>query len=153
MLTVTRRRSLPATPERVWSIVAEPERLVEWWPGVQRVEDVGTRAWTTVLKPPRGGRPIRVDYTLVESEHPRRRIWRQEVEESPFERLFKTVVTELTLEPAADGGTEASLEEQVALRGFSRFGGFQIRRATRRKLDAALKGLEERIVASGWAAS
>jgi uncharacterized protein YndB with AHSA1/START domain len=152
MLTVTRRRSLPATPERIWSIVSEPERLAEWWPAVQRVEDVGSGTWTTVLKPPRGGRAVRVDYTLLESEHPRRRAWRQEVEESPFERLFKSVTTELTLEPAPDGRTQAALEEQVALRGFSRFGGFQIRRATRRKLDTALKGLEERIIASGWAA-
>jgi uncharacterized protein YndB with AHSA1/START domain len=151
MLTVTRRRRLPATPERIWSIVAAPERLVEWWPSVQRVEDVSAGAWTTVLKPPRGGRAVRVDYTLLESEHPRRRAWRQEVEESPFERLFKSVTTELTLEPAEDGGAEAALEEQVSLRGYSRFGGFQIRRATRRKLDAALKGLEERVRASGWA--
>jgi hypothetical protein len=152
MLTVTRRRRLPATPERIWSIVAEPERLVEWWPGVQRVEDAGAAAWTTVLEPPRSGRPIRVDYTLVASDHPRRRVWRQEVEESPFERLFKAVTTELRLDPSPDGGADAVLEEQVALRGFSRFGGFQIRRATRRKLDAALDGLERRILASGWPA-
>ena len=41
-----------------------------------------------------GQTPVRADYTLVEADPPRRTVWRQELEESPFERIFSSAVTE-----------------------------------------------------------
>ena len=32
------RRTIAAPRERVWAVVADPERLGEWWPGVTSVE-------------------------------------------------------------------------------------------------------------------
>lgn len=148
MPTVTRKRSLAAAPERVWRVVANPERLIEWWPQVARVEEASSDSWTTVLQSPKGGRALRADYTLVESEHPRRLSWRHEVEESPFERVLTSSVTEISLEPVEGGGTKVTISEHTGLRGFSRLGGMQIRYAGRRKLDGALDGLE-RVVAGG----
>lgn len=142
MPTVTRTRTVPAAPERVWSVIANPERLVEWWPRVQRVEEADSSAWTTVLGSEKGSRSLRADYTLVASEHPRRRSWRHEVEESPFERVLSSSVTDVELEPAPDGCTEVTIREQIGLRGFSRLGGLQIRRAATKKLDGALDGLD-----------
>jgi uncharacterized protein YndB with AHSA1/START domain len=147
---ISRSRTLPAAPERVWTLVSDPERLNEWWPGVQRVEDASRDAWTTVLVTPKG-RTLRADFTLVDSEHPRLLRWRQEVEESPFERILDSAVTELELEPAEDGGTEVKLTQRLGLRGFSRLGGMQIRMATRKQLQGALDGLGE--VAEGWRAA
>lgn len=145
---MTRRRSLAAAPERVWRVIANPERLTEWWPQVTRVEEASSDSWTTVLRSPKGGRALRADYTLVEADHPRRLSWRHEVEESPFERVLTSSVTEISLEPGDGGGTEVTISERTGLRGFSRLGGMQIRRAGRRKLDGALDGLE-RVAAGG----
>ncbi len=147
MPVISRSRRVPAAPERIWTLVSDPERLTEWWPGVQRVEDASRQAWTTVLVTPKG-RTLRADYTLVDSDHPRRIRWRQEVEESPFERILESAVTELQLEPAGEGATEIKLTQRLGLRGFSRLGGFQIRRATRRQLQEALNGLGE--LADRW---
>ena len=149
MPVISRSRTVPAAPERVWSLVSDPEKLTDWWPGVQRVEDASRKAWTTVLLTPKG-RTLRADFTLIDSEHPRLLRWRQEVEESPFERILESAVTELELEPASDGATDVRLTQRLALRGFSRLGGMQIRVATRRVLQGALDGLGE--LADGWEA-
>jgi uncharacterized protein YndB with AHSA1/START domain len=139
---VTRSRTVPAAPERLWTTVADPATLPEWWPGVQRVEDASRDAWTTVMVSPKGGRSLRADYTLLESDHPRRRSWRHEVAASPFERILRESVTDLDLEPSGPDETTVRLTARLTLRGFSRFGGLQMRRAYRRQLDGALDGLE-----------
>lgn len=139
---MSRSRTIAAIPEHVWDVVASPERLVEWWPNVQRVEDADAKAWTTVLTSPKGGRAVRADYTLISSDYARKRSWRHEVAASPFERVLSASETELVLEPAGDGETEVTLTERLTLRGMSRLGGMQMSRASKRKLDSALDGLE-----------
>ncbi len=150
MPVITRRRTVPASPERLWTVLADPEQLPTWWPRVERVEDVSRKAWTTVLSTPKGNKTLRADYTLVESDHPRRLSWRQDVEESPFERIFSSAVTEVELEPARQGGTHVKLTTQVRLRGFARFGVFQVARATKRQLTGALESLDA--LAESWKA-
>lgn len=144
MPTVTRSRTVAAPPERVWTVIANPERFADWWPHVRRVEDASSGAWTLVLGSERGSRSLRADYTLVAADHPRRLAWRHEVEESPFERVLAAAETEVELEPALEG-TRVRISERLRLRGFSRFGGLQVRRATARKLDGALAGLAEAV--------
>jgi carbon monoxide dehydrogenase subunit G len=141
MPTVSRSRVVAAIPEHVWDVVANPERLTEWWPNVQRVEEADGKAWTTVLASPKGGKLLRADFSLVASEHPRRRSWRHEVAASPFERVLTDSATDIRLEPV-EGGTEVRISEQMGLRGVSRLGGGQVKRAAKRKLDGALDGLE-----------
>ena len=141
MPSVSRSRFIAAIPEHVWDVVADPERLTDWWPNVTRVEEADGKAWTTVLASPKGGRTLRADFTLVASEHPRRRSWRHEVAASPFERVLTDSVTDVRLE-RVEGGTEVKISEEMGLRGFSRLGGGQVKRATKRKLDGALDGLE-----------
>jgi uncharacterized protein YndB with AHSA1/START domain len=146
MPTVARSRTVSAAPQRLWDVISDPHRLPEWWPGVKRVEDSADDGWTTVLGTP-AGKSIRADYTLIDSEQPWRIAWRHEVEESPFERILSDSVTELELEAAAEG-TIVRLTTRLRMRGLSRFGGFQVTRATRRQLDGALEGLQN--LASGW---
>ncbi len=147
MPVVTRARTLPAIPQRLWTLLADPDCLPRWWPGVARVEDVSGRGWTTVLQAPKG-RTLRADYTLVSSDHPSRLRWRQEVEESPFERIMSSAVTTIDLEPAEEGATEVRITAEIRLRGLSRLGGLQMGLATRRRLDTALASLAE--VVDGW---
>jgi hypothetical protein len=130
----------------LWDVVSDPVRLPEWWPGVTRVEHPSSEGWTAVLGTP-AGKIIRADYTLLDRESPSRIAWRHELEESPFERILSDSVTELELEAASDG-TVVRLTTRLRMRGLSRFGGFQVTRATRRQLDGALAGLQA--LASGW---
>lgn len=141
MPTVEKKRTIAAPPEQVWELVSDPYHLPRWWPGVERVEEVSELAWTTVLLTPKG-RTVRADYSHVSAEEPERLAWRQEVEESPFERIMSEAATELVLEPA-EAGTLVRIETRIRLRGFSRLGFLQIGRATARQLEEALEGIEQ----------
>jgi uncharacterized protein YndB with AHSA1/START domain len=139
--TVSRSRTIAAERDAVWDVVSDPYHLPRWWPGVQRVEDASELAWTKVLQSPKG-RTVRADFTRVSAEPPARLVWRQEVEESPFERILREAVTEITLEPA-DGRTRVELRSKQRLRGLARLGSFMVRRATAKQLEEALSGLEQ----------
>ena len=71
--------------------------------------------------------------------------WRQELEESPFERVFASADTRVELADSDDGGTRVALTVNEQLRGRYRFGGWVIRRAARRRLDEALSGIAEAV--------
>jgi uncharacterized protein YndB with AHSA1/START domain len=139
--TVTRSRSIPAARDEVWAVVSDPEHLPRWWPDVVRVEEASPEAWTNVLGTG-SGKTVRADFTRVEARAPEHLVWRQELEESPFERILSEAVTEVTLSPSDEGQTQVELRTRQRPRGLARFGGFLIRRAARRKLDEALDGLE-----------
>ena len=130
---------MAAPPADVWEVIADPHHLPRWWPGVVRVEDASAIAWTKVLTTDKG-KTVRADYTREAAEEPHRLRWRQELLESPFERILRESTVEVGLEPD-DSGTRVSLTAVRKLRGLSRLGGFMMRRATRRQLDEALDGL------------
>ena len=111
MPTARRSRVIAAPADRVWDTVGDPHHLPRWWPRVSRVEAVTRDAFTQVL----GG--------------------------TPFARVFRESVTELTLAPAGDGATKVTLTVRQKLQGSARFGGFMVRRATAKVLDEALDTL------------
>jgi uncharacterized protein YndB with AHSA1/START domain len=146
MPRVTRELTVSAPPDDVWRVVTDPYAFPRWWPHVVRVEDVEDDAWTKVLRTP-SGKTVRADFTRTEIEPPRRIAWRQELEESPFESIFSSAVTELELSTADGGGTRVALTSSEKLRRgrFRVGGGFIVRRAARRRLDDALLGLERAV--------
>jgi uncharacterized protein YndB with AHSA1/START domain len=141
---VTRERTISAPAEEVWELVSDPWSLARWWPNTARVEDATPEAWTKVLRSERGT-TIRADFTRTELDPPRRIAWRQELEESPFERIFSSAVTELELKSGSGEGTLVAITFDERLRGLNRLGGFMVRRAARRRLDDALDGLERAV--------
>ena len=146
MPRVTRRRRIEATPGAVWSIVSDPYHLPRWWPKTQRVENVSSgapkgRRWTQVLET-KDGRGVRADYRCISAASDERYVFEQQLQGSPFEKILKSARTEITLAPD-DGGTEVTMRTEQRLRGLSRMGGFLMRRATGRMLNAALSGLDE----------
>jgi len=137
---IVRRESVVrAAPEAVWRLVSDPARLPQWWPGVTRVEEATAEAWTNVLTSPKG-KVVRADYTRVEAEQPSRLVWRQEVEESPFERILASAVTTLELEPDEEG-TRVRIALDQRPRGWARFSPLQLRAAGARQLEGALEAL------------
>lgn len=143
-MTVKRTRTVAATPEAVWDLVSDPHHLPRWWPQVQRIEEVTDDGWTKVLRTPRG-KTVRADYTRVSRRPPQELIWRQEVDESPFEAILDEAVTRVALEPVGNAQTQVELTSEQELRGRYRFGGLMLRRATRRQLNEALDGIERAV--------
>jgi uncharacterized protein YndB with AHSA1/START domain len=141
-MVVRRERVMPGPPSEIWRIVSNPARLPTWWPGVSRVEEASSEAWTTVLISPKG-KSVRADYSLVEAREPELLRWRQELEESPFERLLSEATTELELEPDPGGGTRVRLTLNQRPRGWARFSPFQLRAAAARQAEGALEGLAD----------
>jgi uncharacterized protein YndB with AHSA1/START domain len=137
---VRRETVVPGGLNEVWDVISDPAQLPRWWPGVTRVEEASADAWTTVLSSPKG-KAVRVDYTRVEAEHERRLVWRQEVEQSPFERILAEATTSLELSQAEDG-TRVSIELEQKPRGWARFAPLQFRAAGTRQVQGAVEGLE-----------
>src|SRR5947209_20593828 len=107
MPSARRERTLAAAPEAVWRIVSDPHHMPRWWPGVQRVESVDADRFTQVFISSRG-RPVRADFRVLASEPLQRRVWEQEVEGTPFERVLQAARTEIELSPVS-GGTRVTI--------------------------------------------
>ncbi len=142
-----RTRVIDADRSELWEVVSDPHHLSRWWPKVVRVEAVQERKrgsgtlWTKVLRTS-AGRDVRADFRCLYSKQPTAYAWEQEVEDSPFAKVFRSAQTRIQLDDA-NGGTRVSLEVVQRLRGMSRFGSFMLRRATAKQLDEALDALEE----------
>jgi carbon monoxide dehydrogenase subunit G len=140
MPTARRSRTVAAPPERVWETVGDPHHLPRWWPKVTRVEAVTDDHFTEVLST-QDGRLLRADFRVVDSQAPEHRAWEQELEGTPFERVFAAASTEIKLLPEGDA-TRVTVVVRQQVRGSARLGGFMVRRATGRVLDEALDALE-----------
>jgi carbon monoxide dehydrogenase subunit G len=140
-MRVRRSRVVAAAPDDVWATIGDPYHLPRWWPRVERVELVQGDGFTQLLRTDKG-RAIRADFRVVQSRRPQLRRWRQEVAGTPFEGILVSAETEVLLEPDGAGATRVTLSSEQKLRGMARFGGFMVRRATRRSLDGALDGLD-----------
>jgi len=136
---VRRETVVPGAPEEIWQVVSDPAQLPRWWPGVTRVEDATAHAWTTVLTSAKG-KSVRMDYTRVSAEEPSRLVWRQEVEQSPFERILAEATTSVELS-AAEEGTLVTIALEQKPRGWARFAPLQFRAAGTRQVQAAVDGL------------
>ena len=151
MPRVTRSRTIAASPERVWEVVADPHHLPRWWPRAVRVEDVRVEGddavqWTTVLGTQAGAR-VRADYRRTGGEPGRSLAWSQGVAGTPFERILKAAEVEIEVEPE-DEGSRVTLKVHETLRGLSRLGSPMMRAAARRRLDEALENLDSALVGS-----
>lgn len=110
-----------------------------------RVENVqerrrGTGTLWTKVHQTSAGRDVRADFRCLRRKEPSTYAWEQEVEGSPFAKVFSSAQTEIDLEDA-DEGTRVTIVVDQTLRGMSRFGGFMVRRATAAQLDEALESL------------
>jgi uncharacterized protein YndB with AHSA1/START domain len=149
---VTRRRTIAASPDRVWELIADPYNLPRWWPRTARVENVAPGGggdgleWTQVLTT-EDGRGVRADFRLLAGNDPRRYAWEQLIPGTPFARHLRRSVVEIELGPEGEG-TEVAITMDRSLRGLSRLGGTMMRRGQGATLEEALEGIE-RTLAGG----
>ena len=139
MPVVKRSRRIEAPRERIWEVIADPYALPRWWPRLQRVEEATEETWTKVLTSDRG-KPVRADYTRVAADPPERLEWRQELAETPFERILSESRLTISLDER-EGTTHVTFTSRERLRGLARLGMLMVRRATSRRLDEALERL------------
>ena len=146
MPRVTRRRTIAAPVDEVWSLVSDPYSLPRWWPRTTRVESVEKRKagrrsqWTKVLETAEG-RGVRADFRCLSSAERERYVWEQQLPGTPFAKHLRSSVVEIGLRPAGEG-TEVSLASKQVLRGLSRLGSPLMRRGQGAILDEALRGIE-----------
>jgi len=140
MSVARRSRTFGAQAPQIFDLVADPEHMPRWWPGVDRMEGVEEDRFTQVFRTKRG-RPVRIDFRVIQSERPYLRAWSQEIPGTPFERVLHESIIQVRIDPGPEG-TKVTLEQHQKLRGYSRTGGFLLKRATASKLDEALDGLE-----------
>jgi uncharacterized protein YndB with AHSA1/START domain len=138
--TARRSRTFTASPTEIWDVIADPDHMPRWWPGVARMEGVEGDRFTQVLTTKRG-RPVRADFRIIQSDRPYALAWMQEVEGTPFQRVISESIIAIELTLGADG-TTVTIEQRQKLRGYSRTGGFLLSRATGGRLDEALDGIE-----------
>jgi uncharacterized protein YndB with AHSA1/START domain len=131
-----RSRELGVPADRVWEIVSDPYQLPRWWPRVTRVESVDGLGWSTILASPRG-RDVRADWRLEKNDPPELRRWEQELEGSPFARLFVQNAVEIQVDPDR---VTILIEQRV--RGWARLAPFIVRRAAKKVAGEALDGLQ-----------
>lgn len=144
---VQRTRTLPVAPAEVWKVIQDPHQMPRWWPGVTRMEGVEGDRFTQVFQT-RRRRTVRADFRVLASEPPGvhypapgHRTWSQDVAGSPFETVLQESVTEVVVEAVAEG-SRVTIAQRQRMRGYSRTGTLVVRRATVKRLDEALDGLE-----------
>jgi len=144
--SVTRKKNIPADPDRVFDLISDPKRLTEWWPRVTRVEAIEGKPgaartrWTNVLTAD-SGRRLRLDYRCLASSRPTRYEWEHELEGTPFADHLLNQSTEIRLSPHPEG-TKVEIRSTHTLRGSARIAGFAMRKTQRQMLEVALAGLE-----------
>jgi uncharacterized protein YndB with AHSA1/START domain len=116
--------------------VSDPYQLPRWWPRVTRVESVDGLGWSTILASPRG-RDVRADWRLEKNDPPELRRWEQELDGSPFARLFVQNAVEIQVDPDR---VTILIEQRV--RGWARLAPFIVRRAAKKVAGEALDGLQ-----------
>ncbi len=138
---MTRSQRIAATAEEIWAVISDAHHLPRWWPGVTRVENVARDRFTEVI-PTRRGKPMRLDFRIVESRALERLTWTQDLQGTPFERLLSAWTTTVTLLPDGDACI-VTLEEQPAAE----------RLAPRRRTASAASGTPAHGIRAGRALS
>ncbi|MCW3011988.1 MAG: hypothetical protein JWO90_2392 [Solirubrobacterales bacterium] len=134
-----RERVLRVAPDEVWAVVGDPGQLGRWWPRVERVESLDAAGFTEVYRT-KDGKPVRADFRIAALEDERELRVVQQLEGTPFARVFSKASKRILLEPA-DGGTRVRLELDQSPAGMARFGGFMVKGAMRKQLDDGLDAL------------
>jgi acetyl-CoA C-acetyltransferase len=141
-MKVERSIEIAAPPEKVYDLIADPERLGEWVTIHQYVDGKAPDELVKGAKMAQclrlAGRNFKVKWTVVESDRPHRLVWEGK---GPMRSKAK-VVNEI--EPNGTG-TRFSYLNEYSLPGgpLGNMAGPMVRRVTGKEVDATLQKLKE----------
>lgn len=138
-MRVSRDRVLAASAAEVWDVVGDPGSFARWWPRVERVESVDRAGFTEVYRTKKGT-TVRADFRIAALDAEREIRVVQQLEGTPFARVFSSASKRTALEPAGRGTRVALVLEQTPA-GVARLGAFMVRGAMGKQLDEALDAL------------
>jgi len=153
MIEVKRERSIPAPVERVWEVVAEADRLPEWYARAGRVvvlEGAGLGRRQRLSSQWRG-QDSEVDQVITAFEPGRLLEWRHEAERlggMPAPRFASETVLRISLEEQGPDATRVVMEsrqqpadpdKEQAMRGNSEYLG-QMFDTSLERLEKVVKG-------------
>lgn len=138
-MRVSRDRVLAASTTDVWGVVGDPGSLGRWWPRVERVESVDRAGFTEVYRT-RKGTTVRADFRIAALEAEREIRVVQQLDGTPFARVFSAASKRTALEPVG-AATRVTLVLEQTPAGAARLGALMVRGAMRRQLDEALDAL------------
>jgi uncharacterized protein YndB with AHSA1/START domain len=153
MIEITRERTIPASATKVWQVVADAQRLPEWYVRAGKLEvlngeGLGRRQRMTSHW---RGQDSEVDQVVTAFEPERRLEWRHEAERlggRPAPRFSAETTVSIRLEPQGTEATRVALtsrqtpadpEKEAALRSNAEYLG--------QMLDASLERLAEVLTA------
>ena len=139
-MKVSRARTVEASVADVWRVVGDPGQLARWWPRVERVESIDDAGFTEVYKTKKG-RTVRADFRIATLEEEQEIRVVQQLEGTPFERIFSRAGKRCEIGPDEKGGTRITVELDQTPAGMARFGSFMVRGAMRKQLDQGLDAL------------
>jgi uncharacterized protein YndB with AHSA1/START domain len=135
VIEISRERKIPASAARVWAIVAEAERLPDWYAraaGVKVLDGAGLGRRQRISSQWRG-QDSEVDQVVTAFEPERRLEWRHEAERlggQPAPRFASETVVRIELEAQGPNATLVVIEsrqqpadpdKEAALRGNSEY--------------------------------
>jgi len=145
---LTRHIEINATPEEVWSVVADSSLLPEWAPPVQGIseisdgpEGVGT---TRVCEVNFAGRPGRMTERCVEFEPPHRAGYVVAEDDLGFGKMFADYGFTVTIEEGASGSSIARTNTYYTPRNplYGLMNALMMRRQFASTVDGLLAGLK-----------
>lgn len=146
---MVKERVLKASPEELWPLVSEPERLPEWFTFAESVEVTGERRRT--MHGRWGKKRSEIDQEIVELEPGRAIGWRHVAERldgKPAPRFAKHTLFTIRLEPREDGTRvvlHSKQEPASRLKGLVMrlFGTREVAQNLERSLERLARGTED----------
>src|SRR5882757_9066969 len=114
MPTVRRSQVVAAPLDKVWEVASDVHSQPRWWPRVSRMEGVSPHGFTQVMQT-KSGRAIRADFRFVSQDAPYTRVWAQELDGTPFERVLRASQTTVRVAAQGDDETRVTLEQKLRL--------------------------------------
>jgi len=145
---VSGTKELPATRERVWSVINEPAEMAKLMPGVESFEITDERHWSAKVKVPLGlgGLKMTMNFEKLEEREPEFASMRAK---GQGVGALMDMTTSFTLSEK-DGGTSMAWEADVKIAGpVGAMGQRVLQPIVNQQVSLVLTALEQRVTEAG----
>ena len=147
-MIVSGTKELPATRERVWSVINEPAEMAKLMPGVESFEITDERHWSAKVKVPLGlgGLKMTMNFEKLEEREPEFASMRAK---GQGVGALMDMTTSFTLSEK-DGGTSMAWEADVKVAGpVGAMGQRVLQPIVNQQVSLVLTALEQRVTEAG----